>query len=121
MVKELNSNFNKYKEAILGPDLSDRRNLINKLMKTETVQDAIRKESIDNKISMFEAENRAKGYLTEVVSDFSYSTLRFAELALTKESDATAANGRATQAMKNIVVGEKNRQQPGSLHTPSTR
>lgn len=84
VVKELNSNFNKYKEAILGPDLSDRRNLINKLMKTETVQDAIRKESIDNKISMFEAENRAKSYLTEVVSDFSYSTLRFAELALTK-------------------------------------
>ncbi|CAB1221755.1 glycerol-3-phosphate 1-O-acyltransferase PlsB [Acinetobacter bouvetii] len=84
VVKELNSNFNKYKEAILGPDLSDRRNLINKLMKTETVQDAIRKESIDHKISMFEAENRAKGYLTEVVSDFSYSTLRFAELALTK-------------------------------------
>lgn len=84
MVKELNTNFYKYKEAILGPDLSDRRNLINKLMKTETVQDAIRKESIDYKISMFEAENRAKGYLTEVVSDFSYSTLRFAELALTK-------------------------------------
>ncbi len=84
VVKELNTNFNKYKEAILGPDLSDRRNLINKLMKTETVQDAIRKESIDYKISMFEAENRAKGYLTEVVSDFSYSTLRFAELALTK-------------------------------------
>lgn len=84
VVKELNSSFNKHKEAILGPDLSDRRNLINKLMKTKTVRDAIRKESIDNKISMFEAENRAKGYLTEVVSDFSYSTLRFAELALTK-------------------------------------
>ncbi len=33
---------------------------------------------------MFEAENRAKNYLTEIVSDFSYSTLRFAELALTK-------------------------------------
>lgn len=33
---------------------------------------------------MFEAENRAKSYLTEIVSDFSYSTLRFAELALTK-------------------------------------
>ena len=84
IVKELNTNFYKYKEAILGPDLSDRRNVINKLMKTETVQDAIRKESIDQKISMFEAENRAKGYLTEVVSDFSYSTLRFAEIALTK-------------------------------------
>lgn len=84
IVQELDNNFHKHKEAILGPDLSDRRNLINKLMKTEAVQIAIRKESIDKKVSMFEAENRAKGYLTEIVSDFSYSTLRFAELALTK-------------------------------------
>ncbi|MFC6052511.1 glycerol-3-phosphate 1-O-acyltransferase [Acinetobacter sp. Ac_877] len=84
IVQELDESFHKHKEAILGPDLSDRRNLINKLMKTEAVQTAIRKESIDKKVSMFEAENRAKGYLTEIVSDFSYSTLRFAELALTK-------------------------------------
>lgn len=84
VVQTLDQNFNQYKEAILGPDLSDRRNLINKLMKTEAVQKAIRKESIDKKVSMFEAENRAKSYLTEIVSDFSYSTLRFAELALTK-------------------------------------
>ncbi len=53
-------------------------------MKTEAVQQAIRKESIEQKVSMFEAEKRAKNYLTEIVSDFSYSTLRFAELALTK-------------------------------------
>lgn len=84
VVQHLRQEFNKYKEAILGPDLSDRRNLINKLMKTEVIQQAIVKESIEHKISMFEAENRAKGYLTEVVSDFSYATLRFLELALTK-------------------------------------
>lgn len=82
--KHLEHNFNQYKEAILGPDLSDRRNLIHTLMKTEAVQQAIRKESIEQKVSMFEAEKRAKNYLTEIVSDFSYSTLRFAELALTK-------------------------------------
>ena len=84
VIEELTQNFDKHKEAILGPDLSDRRNLINKLMKTEAVQNAIRKESIEKKVSMFEAENRAKGYLMEIVSDFSYSTLRFAELALAK-------------------------------------
>ena len=80
----LEHNFNQYKEAILGPDLSDRRNVIHALMKSEAVQQAIRKESIEKKVSMFEAEKRAKSYLTEIVSDFSYSTLRFAELALTK-------------------------------------
>ena len=82
--QHLEHNFNQHKEAILGPDLSDRRNLIHALMKSEAVQQAIRKESIEQKVSMFEAENRAKSYLTEIVSDFSYSTLRFAELALTK-------------------------------------
>ena len=82
--QHLEHNFNQYKEAILGPDLSDRRNVIHALMKSEAVQQAIRKESIEKKVSMFEAEKRAKSYLTEIVSDFSYSTLRFAELALTK-------------------------------------
>lgn len=82
--QHLEHNFNQYKEAILGPDLSDRRNVIHALMKSEAVQQAIRKESIKKKVSMFEAEKRAKSYLTEIVSDFSYSTLRFAELALTK-------------------------------------
>jgi glycerol-3-phosphate O-acyltransferase len=84
VVQKLDQNFHNYKEAVLGPDLSDRRNLINQLMKTTAVQNAIRKESIDDKISLFEAENRAKNYFLEIVSDFSYSTLRFAELALTK-------------------------------------
>ena len=82
--QHLEHNFNQYKEAILGPDLSDRRNVIHALMKSEAVQQAIRKESIEQKVTMFEAEKRAKSYLTEIVSDFSYSTLRFAELALTK-------------------------------------
>lgn len=84
IVQRLHHDFDQYKEAILGPDLSDRRNVINALMKSEAIQQAILKESIDHKISMFEAENRARGYLTEIASDFSYATLRFGELALTK-------------------------------------
>ena len=84
IVKEINGNFNKYKAAILGPDLSDRRNLINKPMKTDTVRDAIRRESIRGKISMLDAERRAIGYVNEIVSDYSHSTIRFAEMALAR-------------------------------------
>lgn len=80
----LNQGFNQYKEAVLGPDLSDRRNVINTLMTTEAVRDAVRQESIHKKISLNEADKLARGYLNEIVSDFSYSTLRFAEIALTK-------------------------------------
>lgn len=84
VVTELNKQFNGYKEAILGPDISDRRNVINKLMKSEAVKEAILQESLHKKISLNEAESLAHKYLDEVVSDFSYSTLRFAEIALTK-------------------------------------
>ncbi|WP_374573770.1 glycerol-3-phosphate 1-O-acyltransferase PlsB [Acinetobacter sp.] len=84
VVTELNTLFNQYKEAILGPDLSDRRNVINKLMMTDAVKEAILTESIHKKISINEAENLAKSYLDEIVSDFSYSTIRFADIALTK-------------------------------------
>ncbi|OTG67632.1 glycerol-3-phosphate 1-O-acyltransferase PlsB [Acinetobacter silvestris] len=84
VVTELNKSFDQYKEAILGPDLSDRRNVINKLMITDTIKEAILKESIHKKISVNEAESLAHHYLDEIVSDFSYSTLRFAEIALTK-------------------------------------
>ncbi len=36
----------------LGPDLSDRRNVMHGLIKAPDVQDAIRRESIRGKISM---------------------------------------------------------------------
>ena len=84
VVPELNTLFNQYKEAILGPDLSDRRNVINKLMMTDAVKEAILTESIHKKISVSQAESLAKKYLDEIVSDYSYSTIRFADIALTK-------------------------------------
>ncbi|HAD68788.1 MAG TPA: glycerol-3-phosphate 1-O-acyltransferase PlsB, partial [Acinetobacter radioresistens] len=47
-------------------------------------QEAIRRESIRGKISMLEAERRAIGYLNEIVSDYSASAVRFADMALTR-------------------------------------
>ena len=84
VVKQLNQSFNQYKEAILGPDISDRRNVINKLLTSDVIKEAVLTESIHKKISLQDAEALAKKYLDEIVSDFSYSTLRFAEIALTK-------------------------------------
>ena len=84
VVTQLNQSFNQYKEAILGPDLSDRRNVINKLLTSDVIKEAVLTESIHKKISVQHAEDLAKKYLDEIVSDFSYSTLRFAEIALTK-------------------------------------
>jgi glycerol-3-phosphate O-acyltransferase len=84
IVSSLNDYLDGQREVVLGPDLSDRRNVMHGLIKSADVQDAIRRESIRSKISMVEAERRAIGYLNEIVSDYSHSTVRFADLALTR-------------------------------------
>lgn len=84
ILSTLNDFLDRQREVVLGPDLSDRRNVMESLIKARDVQDAIRRESIRSKISMLEAESRAIGYLNEIVSDYSHSAVRFADMALTR-------------------------------------
>ncbi|WP_445116742.1 glycerol-3-phosphate 1-O-acyltransferase PlsB [Acinetobacter sp. WZC-1] len=84
IVNELNEYLDRQREVVLGPDLSDRRNVMQSLIKSEDVQDAISKESVRAKISLVEAERRAIGFVNEIVSDYSYSAIRFADMALTR-------------------------------------
>ncbi|WP_312968252.1 glycerol-3-phosphate 1-O-acyltransferase PlsB [Acinetobacter gerneri] len=84
IISSLNDYLDRQREVVLGPDLSDRRNVMHSLIKSEDVQDAIRKESIRSKVSMIEAERRAISYVNEIASDYSYSAVRFAESSLTR-------------------------------------
>ncbi|MBA5695688.1 glycerol-3-phosphate 1-O-acyltransferase PlsB [Acinetobacter radioresistens] len=84
IISTLNDYLDCQREVVLGPDLSDRRNVMQSLIKSRDVQEAIRRESIRGKISMLEAERRAIGYLNEIVSDYSASAVRFADMALTR-------------------------------------
>ena len=77
------------REVVLGPDLSDRRNVMQSVVKARDVQDAIRRESIQHKISMLEAERRAIGYVNEIVSDYSASAVRFARYGFNPFMDTT--------------------------------
>lgn len=82
IISSLNDDLDREREVVLGPDLSDRRNVMQSLIQSRDVQAAIHDESIRAKISTLEAEQRAIGYLNEIVSDYSYSAIRFAETAL---------------------------------------
>ena len=84
IVNTLNNYLDGQREVVLGPDLSDRRNVMLSLIKSPDVQDAIRRESLRSKISVIEAERRAIGYLNEIVSDYSHAAVRFADMALTR-------------------------------------
>ena len=84
IASSLDTYLDQQREVVLGPDLSDRRNVMQSVIKSRDVQDAIRRESIQHKISMLEAERRAIGYVNEIVSDYSASAVRFADMALTR-------------------------------------
>lgn len=84
IINTLNNYLDGQREVVLGPDLSDRRNVMHSLIKSEDVQEAIRRESLRSKISMLDAERRAIAYLNEIVSDYSHSAVRFADMALTR-------------------------------------
>ena len=84
VINHLNQGLDNKREAILGPDLSDRRNVMQSLIKSRDVQEAILQESIRCKISVDAAEQRAIANLNEIVSDYSYSTVRMAETMLTR-------------------------------------
>lgn len=84
IVNHLNNFLDAERKVVLGPDLSDRRNVMHSLMQSDAIQEAIRRESNRGKVSLHQAEQRALGYLKEIISDYSYPTVRFAEQALTQ-------------------------------------
>ena len=84
IINALNQYLDRQREMVLGPDLSDRRNVMQSLIKSSDVQDAILKESIRSKVSMIEAERRAISFVNEIASDYSASAVHFADKALTR-------------------------------------
>lgn len=84
IISSLNHYLDRQREVVLGPDLSDRRNVMESLIKAPGLQDAIKQTSLREKISIAETENRTIGYLNEIVSDYSYAAVKFADVALTR-------------------------------------
>lgn len=70
-------------EAILGPDLSDRRNEVDKILNTPAIVHAISQDSLEHNRSLADSKSLAQGYLGEITSDYSYATIRLFERFLT--------------------------------------
>ena len=83
IVSTLNEYLAKQREVILGPDLSDRRNVISSLIQSRDVQNAIKADTHHSNITPAQAEQKAIGYMDEILSDYSYSVMRVFEMSLT--------------------------------------
>lgn len=80
---QLDDYLDKQRASMLGPDLSDRRNLVDKLIYSPAIKYAIEKEAKDTDITEREARNTARGYANEMVNNYSYSIIRVFERFLT--------------------------------------
>lgn len=83
LMRLLRVHFNHQKQAILGPDLSHRRTLINSMMESSEVRDAIRLETESSGNNIASIEKRALSYANEIASDQSYRVIRFFHVLLT--------------------------------------
>lgn len=77
LLRILRVHFNQQKQAILGPDISHRRTLIQSMMTSHAVREAIEKETRTRAIALREVESRALAYANEIASHQSYRVIRF--------------------------------------------
>ncbi|WP_314019185.1 glycerol-3-phosphate 1-O-acyltransferase PlsB [Stutzerimonas degradans] len=78
----LRVHFRNQKTAVIGPDLSHRRNLVKGLVHGPQVREAIREEAARENIAVDKAEARALRYANEIASDYAYTAVRFLEVVL---------------------------------------
>lgn len=78
----LRVHFRNQKAAVIGPDVSHRRNLVKGLVHGPQVRQAIAEEAARDNISVDKAEALALRYGNEIASDYTYTAIRFLELIL---------------------------------------
>ncbi|MDN3447579.1 glycerol-3-phosphate 1-O-acyltransferase PlsB [Psychrobacter sp. APC 3281] len=74
--QQLSLYLDKQRASMLGPDLSDRRNLVDKLVYSPAIKHAIEMEAAEKGTSVREARSQARGYANEMVNDYSHSIIR---------------------------------------------
>ncbi|MBQ61341.1 MAG: glycerol-3-phosphate 1-O-acyltransferase [Gammaproteobacteria bacterium] len=77
LLRVLRVHFSTQRQAIIGPDLSHRRTLIDSMMRIRDIRLAIESEASEKGITIEQAEKRALAYANEIASHLSYRAIRF--------------------------------------------
>src|SRR4030095_15394332 len=72
----LRVHFNRVRAAVIGPDLSHRRTLINTLLDAEPVRNAIAASASKENITSDQARARAQKFAWEIAADLSHPVVR---------------------------------------------
>ncbi len=71
------------RESAIGPDLSHRRTLVNKVIDSERVQKAIAQEAKEKGIALDKLKRDAVKSVREIAANYSYTAVRFSDVVLT--------------------------------------
>lgn len=83
VIEYLSNYLTRQREAVLGPDLSDRRIMVEDIINSSGVKTAIDREIGRGKKLPNDVRLEARGYLDEIASDYTHSAVRFFERTLT--------------------------------------
>lgn len=79
----MRAHFRRLRAAVIGPDLSHRRTVIDAAMNAEGVRNAVAAVAGKERITPEQAEGRARSYAWEIAADYSHPTVRSASFLLT--------------------------------------
>ena len=78
----LRTHFRRVKASVIGPDLSHRRTMIDRVVQSAAVREAIAEKAQRDGISQAEATDRAREYALEIAANYSYTFVRIAYFIL---------------------------------------
>ncbi|GAB3382038.1 glycerol-3-phosphate 1-O-acyltransferase PlsB [Lysobacter fragariae] len=79
----LRTHFHRIRAAVVGPDLSTRRLLIDSVLAADSVKEAIADQAARDKTSLTEAWKKAHSYAYEIAADYSHPVVRSLSFILT--------------------------------------
>ena len=79
----LGVHFRRIRTAVVGPDLSHRRLLLDTVLSSHTVQAAIKSHVLKERVSFEVAESRAKAFFWETAADYAHPVVRSLSFMLT--------------------------------------
>ena len=74
--------FKRIRTSAIGPDRSHRRTLVEKVVKSDSVQQAVAAKARRDSIPLDKSEEQARDYAREIAADYSYTFIRIADMML---------------------------------------
>jgi len=84
VTRALRALYAKQRSARIGPDLSHRRTILNRVLRTRAVRAVVAQEMREKKLTRRQSMLKAKQFAEEIAANYSHAFIRFMEAALAR-------------------------------------